>query len=197
MRSQGWPIALFCLLLAACAKEKPNGPRRWAAFPVPVYADSSLGADSISDIQEAMTFWDSRAGKRLFDFRGTWDHKTSPAFTGSPDSPSSIAVNLIFELNPWQFSASIAAQTAVLYSQSEIRGSLIMLNGELHTCSGNCRASSFGSTSRRRIFAHELGHFLGMGHSGDGGDVMYQQIQAGNSLDDLRFDSGSLASVTN
>lgn len=202
MRSQGWRIILGGLGLTAwialsgCAKEEKSGVKRWAAFPVPVYSDGALAASSLTEIGEAMAFWEAKAGRRLFDYRGTWDPAT-PAYTGAAHQPTSINANIIFELNPWAYSSGIAAQTVVVTSKNQIRGSMIMVNGSLHGCSGDCQNAWVGATSLRRVFTHEIGHFLGLDHSGDVNNIMYPQIQAGASVHDLRVDTASLSSLTN
>ena len=182
---------LLILSLTGCGgkNEDENGPKRWASFPIPIYMDGDLenayGAED--NFYEAMSFWEARAGKKLFDYRGVWQGQAP--FTGNPSSPTSIAANIIFILDPWSFSSSIAGQTVVMSKKNEIRGSIIMLNPSAVYCFWSC-------PSEKKIFTHELGHFLGFDHSQEKSDIMYPEIQGGDSLDSVTINTATLSALT-
>ena len=70
MTRQGWLLGLLVApLLVGCAKEKEK-KTGWQSFPVAIYADAALTSDrqAEEDLFTAMSFWESHAGRKLFDF---------------------------------------------------------------------------------------------------------------------------------
>lgn len=191
MMRQGWlHTTLIILLLTGCgAKNEDKGPKRWSSFPVPIYIDNSISSSygAEQNFQEAMSFWEAKAGKKLFDFRGTWSGQAP--YTGSPNSPASIIANVIFILDPWSFSNDIAGQTVVISKKNSIHGSIIMINPNISYCYWSC-------PSEKKIFTHELGHFIGFAHSNDANDIMFPEIQPGDSLDNVSVNRADLAGLT-
>ncbi len=183
---------LIPFILSACGQnsEDTGGPKRWANFPVAIYTDSSLAQynDSESTFEEAMGFWEQKAGKKLFDFKGTWNGGT--AYSGDPLNPTSVAANVIQFLNPWNYDYSIAAQTVVLSKQSQIQHAIIFVNPNTMDCYWSC-------TSELKVFTHELGHFLGLTHSNDTQNIMYPEIQPGDSIDTVTIDQATFAALVN
>lgn len=184
----------FTLVAACGTKQKDrSGVRRWASFPVPIYADSDVDGDAAkrADLMSAMSFWEQRAGRRLFDYRGAMNERS--AYAGSPGSPTAIHANVFFVLNPWEYSTNVAAQTMVLSSGEQIVGSIVMVNPDITVCPGQCA----GAPSQLKIFAHELGHFLGLGHAASTSDLMYPEALPGSDLSSVTVDAGALMALTN
>lgn len=176
------------VLLSACGK---NGPTKWDSLPVAIYSDPSIAnnPEKQADLQSAMSFWESKAGKRLFDYKGAWTG--SNPYSGSPENPSSIAANVIFFLHPWAFAPNIAGQTIVRSNKKSIEGSIVMINPNTDSCAGDCTSAAgtnLGLTSERKVFAHELGHFLGLSHVQDEKNIMYPTSLPGASLDAVIID---------
>jgi hypothetical protein len=195
-----WILALFLMysfFSTGCAPDTSESSRTqgWSAFPVPIYSDSSLSASSAAqtDFKDAMGFWESKAGRKLFDYRGQWTGQ-NPPYTGSALSPETILGNVVLLQNPWPFAQNIAAQTTTKKIENNIDSSVIMVNPNTPFCSSDCLFQT--GTSLRRAFAHELGHFLGLDHSDDKTNIMYPTIQTGASLSDLQVDAGALSLVT-
>lgn len=191
-------VLFFCTLtLASCgSKKKENsGPPRWTSLPVVIYADSAIvsNAATRNDFNEAMAFWESRAGKKLFDFRGAWGGQLPP-FNGDPNRPDALFGNVIYFERSWPFSQNIAAQTIVFSQNSDLLSSVIMINSGAGLCAGNC-VGNFGA-SERKVFAHELGHFLGLQHNSNTADVMYPEVQPGASLEGLQIDAAAFGQLT-
>ncbi len=188
MMSHGWQVVFLgisCLAMTACGNKK-EGPTRWKAFPVAIYADPALvpNDQAKSDFSEAMAFWESKVGKQLFDYRGTWNGQGF-------DNGDSVSQNSMYYSSPWSYAQNIAAQTVVLSRESEIEGAVIMVNPGTSFCAGDCTGQS-SRTSQKKVFAHELGHFLGMGHNTDTANIMYPDALPGGTLGGLTVNTGEL-----
>lgn len=202
MISHGWPvfsprfisIFLFTLSIFAsgCAK---NGATRWTSLPVEVYSDTAIvGTQSAqSDLQDAMDFWERRAGKKLFVYKGVWTNPQAP-YTGTPSDPGTIIGNVIFFQNPWPASSNVIGQTVVTSFDSEIQHAMIMINPGADFCTGDCEGRHYSNSARKNL-AHELGHFLGLKHNPDTNNVMYPVLQPGGSLDGVNIDETALGEL--
>ncbi|MGZ3696257.1 MAG: matrixin family metalloprotease [Bdellovibrionota bacterium] len=189
-------LVLFCaFLFTACGTKSKDesGPTRWVSLPVVIYADPGISSNTAAqaDLNTAMSFWNSRAGKQLFDYKGAWTGQTPP-YTGNPNQPDSLLGNVIYFEHNWPFSTNIAAQTITFSQKNQLLSSVIMLNGTMSLCTGTCT----GGTSELRVMAHELGHFLGLAHSQNTADIMYPEVQSGSSLDSLQVDTATLSQLT-
>lgn len=198
-------LLLVLFTLTGCGKEAEErtsaelglGDIRWGSFPVQVQVDAFLLADSnaTADLNDAIAFWETKAGKPLFVIAGSWDSANKP-FTGPAENPNELLGNVIFFQGPWPFDRNIAGKTIVHSSNGTIENSIIFLNAETNLCSHNCTYAS-GNVSRRKLLAHELGHFLGLGHNGEQTDIMYPEILQGGSLTGLSVDEARLSQLTN
>ncbi|RZA07537.1 MAG: matrixin family metalloprotease [Proteobacteria bacterium] len=196
MKCPGWVFAVLPFVLFSCADANEGNPR-WAAFPVTLYSDQAVvaTAESERDFRDAMGFWEEKAGRRLFDYKGVWAGSGKP-YSGSASNPGTIFANIIFKPSPWPLNGNVAGQTSFLYTDSRIHGAIVLLNRELATCSGDCPVS-YGRTSERRVITHELGHFLGLTHNEkDATNIMYPTVMPGGTLSTMKVDAASLAALT-
>lgn len=173
-----------------------SGDVRWESFPVELNLESSLYQDPQfqADLQEAVGFWETRAGKSLFIVQETY-RSPSEAYAGSVDDPEAIYFNLIFFFQPWPYASNVAGNTLVRSTGAKIEGGIIMLNSETSLCGGDC--SGLTGLSRRKLLAHELGHFLGLTHTPIREDLMFPEILDGADLDSLQVDITTLKKLTN
>jgi hypothetical protein len=183
-------LLVMIVFLSACGATHAG----WNSFPVPIYADSSVisSQEAQADLKDAFNFWESQTGKQIFDFKGEWVSKTLP-YTGNPTSPDAILGNVIFFQNPWPYTPTTVGMTTVISSDQGIESAMIMLNPNTLFCSGDCHFDY--RTSRRKTFAHELGHFIGLSHVNDPDNIMYPTSIPGGSLSQVKVDSTTLKTL--
>ncbi len=193
MRRHGWQIvtiAAFALAVTACGSKKENeGPSRWESFPVTIYTDPTLipNAEARQDFTEAMAYWENTTGMHLFDYRGD--------FNGDRyNNGDSVSQNSLYLQNPWNYASNIAAQTIVLSRDSLIEGAVIMVNPNTDFCPGDCAGQNY-RTSMKKVFAHELGHFIGLSHNDDSGNIMYPDALPGGDISGLSVDVSALSQL--
>lgn len=199
-------ILLLCafLLLGGCGKEDSNsgegaafgsGEIRWTSFPVELNLESDLYQDAEfqADLQEAVGFWETRAGKSLFLLKET-TQSPHEAYAGSLEDPQAIYFNMILFFQPWPYAANVAGNTIVRSTGEQIEGGIILLNSETSLCGGDC--SGLTGLSRRKLLAHELGHFLGLTHTPIRDDLMFPEILEGADLENLQVDMTTLDKLT-
>ncbi len=197
---------LLCafLLLVGCGKgDSSNGEGasfgsgeiRWTSFPVELNLETNLYQDAAfqADLQEAVGFWEQRAGKSLFLLKET-SRSPNEAYSGSLEDPQAIYFNMIFFFQPWPYAANVAGNTLVRSTGGQIEGGIILLNSETSLCGGDC--SGLTGLSRRKLLAHELGHFLGLTHTPIRDDLMFPEILDGADLDNLQVDLTTLDKLT-
>ncbi len=203
MISQGRPVfapyflplllsILVGFLTTGCAKSRAT---RWASLPVAVYSDNSIVGtpEAQADLQAAMSFWEQKAGRKLFDYNGVWNGSSYP-YTGTADNPGTILENVIFFQNPWPTSANIIGQTVLTSYEEEIQHAMIMINPDAQFCTGDCEGFTYLNSARKNL-AHELGHFLGLPHHNDINNVMYPILQPGGSMNGVTIDETALVEL--
>jgi hypothetical protein len=176
---------LMVVIVTGCGSGRPG----WASLPVAIYSDATITTSTTAqaDFKDAMAFWEAKAGKKLFDYRGNWSENGVP-YSGSPTSPSAILGNVIFFQNPWPFSPNIVGQTTTINtSQNQIQAAMIMINPQTPLCTADCTYDNY-SSSERKAFTHELGHFLGLAHVPDTANIMYPSLTPGGSLENETVD---------
>jgi hypothetical protein len=186
---QGWRLGSLFLLffITACGG---SGHLGWKSLPVPIYADSTIirSPQGMSDLQDAFRYWEEKAGKQIFDFKGEWTFGLP--YSGSPTKPDVILGNVIFFQNPWPYAGNYVGMTTVQTGREGPEAAMVMINGTSAFCSGDCIRDS--RVSSRKTFAHELGHFIGLNHNQDPGDIMYPDATPGGTISELKADVPTL-----
>ncbi len=187
----GWPWVLVFLAFVSCAEKKQENKSGWAGFPVPIYSDAEITStpESTEDFEATLTFWEQNAGRQLFDYRGVWTG--GAPFTGTANAVTSILANVVFFLNPWPLDQFTAGQTVAIKTPAGFTGAVIMLNPSISLCGGDCRGDQT-RTSRQKLLAHEIGHFIGLGHVADSANIMNPYLPPGGSLEQVGVDRSAL-----
>ncbi len=182
---------IITLSLSACGGASHTG---WQSLPVAIYADNNIvnSNQAMADLQDAFRYWDQKAGKTVFDFKGQWARGLP--YSGDPTKPSSILGNVIFFANPWPYASNFVGMTTVESGSGGINAAMVMINGGVNFCTGDCAFDS--RTSARKTFAHELGHFIGLSHVSDPNDIMYPSALPGGSINQLGVDTATLRTLT-
>ena len=185
----GWRLGSLFLLffITACGG---SGHLGWKSLPVPIYTDSTImkSAQAMNDLQDAFRYWEEKAGRRIFDLKGEWSYG-SP-YSGNPAKPDAILGNVIFFQNPWPHSGKFVGMTTVQNGADGPVAAMVMINGTNSFCSGDCLHDR--RISSRKTFAHELGHFIGLNHNQDPGDIMYPDAMPGGTIENLKADEATL-----
>ncbi len=199
---RGYCLFLCFFLLVACGKDETrsiaalgSGDLHWAAFPVPLKVDSQLfdGGAANEDLLKAIAFWENRVGKTLFQ-TSTWPSGHAP-YTGSAGNPETLTDNVIFFQNPWPFPGNVAGKTFIHSINGIIKNAVVFLNAETRLCAGLCE-DGHDKTSRQKLLAHELGHFIGFAHVNDRANIMFPEILPGSTLDNETVDEELLKKLT-
>jgi predicted Zn-dependent protease len=84
----------------------------------------------------------------------------------------------------------------VTTSSSGIQAAMVMVNPDTQKfCSGDC-TGQMTLSSERKVLAHELGHFLGLGHFfTDTQNLMYPTSLPGGSLSDVTIDEATFTKL--
>ncbi|MBS1958248.1 MAG: matrixin family metalloprotease [Bdellovibrionales bacterium] len=146
-----------------------------------------------ADLEDGMSFWEQRTGKKLFDVRGAWNGANQP-FSGDVSNPDSIFENIVYMPPSWPFAPGYVGMT-VLKPFDSGQMAMVMINPNTAFCNGDC-AFDYNRTSLRKTFAHEFGHFLGLQHVADPSNIMYATSRPGGTLNTLNVDDHALQSVT-
>ncbi len=171
------------LFFSACGASHDG----WNSFPVPIYANQAQANSPtfVSDFQDAMNFWEGKAGKQLFSYQGPYTGGTP--YQGDISAPSSVTNNVVFSPSIWPFAPTIVGQTMVTSTNSTISAAMIMINPNTDFCNGDC-TNQLTLTSQRKVLAHELGHFIGLNHVTDIQNLMYPTSLPGGSLSEVTID---------
>ncbi|NUM88401.1 MAG: matrixin family metalloprotease [Bdellovibrionales bacterium] len=163
-------------------------PRRWARFPVSIHVSEEIHAspELSESIQRSLRFWSERAEKELFRLEGP--HPT-------PDSAEETPVNLIHFAASWPWPSQEKGRTLVVTENGAIVRSVIAFRRDDHWCHTDCGQFP-GSVRFLTIAAHELGHVLGMSHTGGKADLMNPVVRQDLDLHEMSLNLEELRALT-
>lgn len=207
-RNSFFLLILSCLMLSSCGSVDPlglsgklglgsskTGIKRWGKFPIPIYASRALSTNNefLRDLRDGVQYWESRSSTNLFVYRGAWNG--DGPIEGSIDSPSDLKANIIFFANKWRWESDVAGKTITLSKDSQIENGMIILNRNHQYCSGMCPSNMGPTVSLRRVLTHELGHLIGMEHSGDQQDIMHPILPPDGGIENSRYNRAQLSAL--
>ena len=192
---------LVPLALAACGAGDDSGPKgqeqggrpRWKSFSVEINIDQKISdsPEATADVLAAIDFWETKASRKLFVFRGQWNGQQ--LIEGGIANPFKSPVNQAFHQSPWPYEASVLAMNMRVERVGKIEKSLISINDNYLFCFGPCARNPV--VSFRKVVTHELGHFLGFNHNDDTKNVMYAFYRGDQSLAEMSVDWASMAEL--
>lgn len=139
---------------------------KWLSVPVRVYADASFSSTYISQLQQAITAWNStRVGTVL-------------TYAGTINNPVLVTNGIGVTKGPLASSSTIA-NTLTTCNGSTITRAVVTLNSNLTFNNGS---TSSGTYYLKSVFMHELGHALGLTDNSDSSSIMCGTYTGGTSL---------------
>jgi hypothetical protein len=180
-------IALLAAIVPRTSAATEIGPvsfsaHRWLRNPIIVSLSTSLdsppanvksGSDARAAVRRALATWSDAAGVQFLETNSP-NEKMSPANDG--DGVNLITISLA---NAAEFAGSDApARTRVFFDSG---GAIIETDIALNPAEQFSDDGTFGTYDLESTFAHEIGHLLGVPHSGVIGATM-QPRQAKNGL---------------
>jgi len=158
--------------------------------PIKLYIHQSVDAKYWPAIEAAVDTWNKEIpGKDLFKIEGT-------GVTGST-TPSRDGYSIIYMMNTWEADKpNEQARTTIYWTGNQIYEADIRINA--HNFNFNYQTTSatgtFFGVDLQSLVLHELGHVLGLAHTGTKGSVMAVSLSSGverrdpstGDLNDLR-----------
>lgn len=143
---------------------------KWASIPVKIYADSSFNATEISQLQQAISAWNSTKVGTVLTYAGTmYNVNLVGGAIGVTKAP----------INP---NSTIGLTVTSVSGNTTIVKALITLNSNLTFNNGS---TSTGTYYYKSVFMHELGHALGLADNDDSSSIMCSYYTGRTTLSTL------------